>query len=460
MINPQEYIDENDRSPFARWFKKLNSQAALTVNTAIAKVQAGNQSNVKAVGKGVFEIRIDSGPGHRVYFGRIGKRRSYCSVAAPSRGSNQISRQRRHIGATTGAESGGIEMTLTRDFKETVQARAKTDAAFRKGLLNEGVQCLLDGELDAGRVILRDYINATIGFEELGSRTNKSPKSLMRMFGPNGNPQAKNLFDVICQIQEHEGVHLAVSADSEHLRASTDRKNFRQSGRRKRAVANSDEVLGLLYQRKGPILYGLIEFFRHHPDSSSPSASYKMSSPFVISETIGDEEFIYGSVVNLVQGIRRSIADGWALLEKLSVDFEHIHSTNPEKGLHSLVVSLPEELSTEDARTYAAFKGRVLGTLVQLSTQARNLFEIVPNVASSREISLFDYEGKPNGTISLRDLLIAFIHNRYLFLDGEHVPTYFQAIPGISPLTELSWDTNSIGLNSFRPLSNQSTKSK
>ena len=103
-------------------------------------------------------------------------------------------------------------MALTRDFKETVQARAKADTTFREGLLNEGVQLLLDGEVDAGKVLLRDYINATIGFEALGVRTNKSSKSLMRMFGPNGNPQANNLFDVIYQIQEHEGVHLEVKA--------------------------------------------------------------------------------------------------------------------------------------------------------------------------------------------------------------------------------------------------------
>lgn len=101
-------------------------------------------------------------------------------------------------------------MALTRDFKETVQARANVDPLFREGLLNEGVQCLLGGEIDAGKILLRDYINATIGFEELGARTHKSPKSLMRMFGPNGNPQAKNLFEVINQIQEHEGVQLEV----------------------------------------------------------------------------------------------------------------------------------------------------------------------------------------------------------------------------------------------------------
>ena len=103
-------------------------------------------------------------------------------------------------------------MSLTRDFKETVQARARRDPAFREGLLKEGVDCLLAGDVDAGKIILRDYINATIGFEELGSLTNRPSKSLMRMFGPNGNPHARNLFDVISRIQQYQGVHLEVKA--------------------------------------------------------------------------------------------------------------------------------------------------------------------------------------------------------------------------------------------------------
>ena len=103
-------------------------------------------------------------------------------------------------------------MALTRDFKETVKNRAQRDPAFREELLSEGVECLLIGDVDTGKILLRDYINATIGFEELGSLTNKSPKSLMRMFGPSGNPQARNLFDVISFIQIHEGIQLKVRA--------------------------------------------------------------------------------------------------------------------------------------------------------------------------------------------------------------------------------------------------------
>ena len=103
-------------------------------------------------------------------------------------------------------------MPLTRDFKETIQARIARDPAFREELLKEGVECLLSGDVDTGKAVLRDYINATIGFRELGGLTEKSPKSLMRMFGPNGNPQARNLFEVIGRLQEREGVHLKVQA--------------------------------------------------------------------------------------------------------------------------------------------------------------------------------------------------------------------------------------------------------
>ena len=103
-------------------------------------------------------------------------------------------------------------MPLTRDFKETVQTRAERDPEFREALLKQGVECLLAGEVDTGKIVLRDYINATVGFEELGSLTGKSPKSLMRMFGPVGNPNARNLFDVISRIQQHEGVQLEVTA--------------------------------------------------------------------------------------------------------------------------------------------------------------------------------------------------------------------------------------------------------
>ena len=102
-------------------------------------------------------------------------------------------------------------MPLTREFMETVRARIQTDRRYRKELLREGVECLLGGDLDTGKAILRDYINATIGFEELSRRTKRPAKSLMRMLGPTGNPQARNLFEVIGHLQRAEGLHFELT---------------------------------------------------------------------------------------------------------------------------------------------------------------------------------------------------------------------------------------------------------
>jgi DNA-binding phage protein len=103
-------------------------------------------------------------------------------------------------------------MPLTRDFKETVKARAARDAAFREALLTEAIELLLTGEIETGKAILRDYINATVGFERLAKETGTPTKSLMRMLGPNGNPRASNLLGIISTLQDVSGVHLEVAA--------------------------------------------------------------------------------------------------------------------------------------------------------------------------------------------------------------------------------------------------------
>ena len=103
-------------------------------------------------------------------------------------------------------------MALKRDFKESVRARAQRDPAFREALLREAIETLLAGDVETGKAVLRDYINATIGFEALGEATGTSPKSLMRMFGPVGNPQAHNLFAVLRYLQEQANLRLQVRA--------------------------------------------------------------------------------------------------------------------------------------------------------------------------------------------------------------------------------------------------------
>lgn len=102
-------------------------------------------------------------------------------------------------------------MPLTRSFKDTVKARVERDPEFRRELLREGVQTILSGDLDAGKSLLRDYINATVGFEEVGRATEIPPESLMRMFGPRGNPQSDKLVAVLAYLRRQGGTQLRVS---------------------------------------------------------------------------------------------------------------------------------------------------------------------------------------------------------------------------------------------------------
>jgi putative addiction module killer protein len=72
QLTLREYLDEAGKSPFGRWFDSLNADAAARITTALARIEMGNLSNVKGVGSGVSEYRIDFGPGYRAYFGKDG----------------------------------------------------------------------------------------------------------------------------------------------------------------------------------------------------------------------------------------------------------------------------------------------------------------------------------------------------------------------------------------------------
>ena len=102
-------------------------------------------------------------------------------------------------------------MARTKSFKDLVEQNVKSDRKFAEALLREGIDAMLSGDLDTGKTIMRDYIKATVGFEKLGQATDTPPKSLIRMFGPRGNPQARNLFSVIGYLQKRAGVQLHVS---------------------------------------------------------------------------------------------------------------------------------------------------------------------------------------------------------------------------------------------------------
>ena len=118
-------------------------------------------------------------------------------------------------------------MALTRDFKETIRARVKRDPGFCEALLREGIENFLSGDVETGKIILRDFINATVGFTKLSDVTHRSAKSLMRMLGPRGNPQARNLFEIVAYLQRAEGVHFEVRSAGPALRASRRRGSLR-----------------------------------------------------------------------------------------------------------------------------------------------------------------------------------------------------------------------------------------
>jgi DNA-binding phage protein len=103
-------------------------------------------------------------------------------------------------------------MPLTRTFRQTVLRRVQRDPAFARALLRESVQAMLADDLETGKALARDYINATVGFERLAARVQTSPKSLMRMFSAAGNPQARNLFAVLDVLQADAGITLRVVA--------------------------------------------------------------------------------------------------------------------------------------------------------------------------------------------------------------------------------------------------------
>ena len=110
---------------------------------------------------------------------------------------------------------------LGRSIGEVTQARVKRDAEFARALLQEAVQALLSDDVRTARSLIRDVIRGSIGYAALSRRTGTPEKSLVRMFGANGNPTAANLFAVLTHLQRHSGITFHVEA----VRAPTSRKS-------------------------------------------------------------------------------------------------------------------------------------------------------------------------------------------------------------------------------------------
>ncbi len=95
-------------------------------------------------------------------------------------------------------------MALTRSFRESVMEELR-EKDYRLAFLGEAIHDMLTGDLDSAKMVLREYINGTVGFIKAGKALRRSPKSLMRMLSPNGNPQARNLLELVAYLQKVEG---------------------------------------------------------------------------------------------------------------------------------------------------------------------------------------------------------------------------------------------------------------
>jgi DNA-binding phage protein len=103
-------------------------------------------------------------------------------------------------------------MALTRDSRRTVIERVQRDPEFARALLDEAATLFLNGEAQTVRLILRDLVNATVGFEGLARETGKPAKSLHRMLSENGNPGMDNLAAIFCAVRKKLGVDIEARA--------------------------------------------------------------------------------------------------------------------------------------------------------------------------------------------------------------------------------------------------------
>lgn len=103
-------------------------------------------------------------------------------------------------------------MALTTEFKESVVERARRDPKFREAMFTQALNAYLAGDTRTGKAMLRDLVNATIGFEGLAVEVRKPSKSLHRMLAERGNPSTENFFGIVQALQKKTRVRLHVSA--------------------------------------------------------------------------------------------------------------------------------------------------------------------------------------------------------------------------------------------------------
>ena len=187
----------------------------------------------------------------------------------------------------------------------------------------------------------------------------------------------------------------------------------------------SNEIMRLIYRREGPYLYGCVQYFKP-AEGQETVAVHRQSAPFVISQEIGrNEECVYGSVYDLIQQIHQLIKQIDACKDKLetALNQQGVKTSKKVNASTGSVIVTIDDGDTSN-KIYFGYTREITNILLLLSSQARNLLDIFPRFNRER-IPLLDYEGHEVGKVPVREVFNYFVHNRYLFVDGEHVSDFF-----------------------------------
>ena len=212
MIEVREYLDRSGRSPYADWFDRLASEAAAKVAVALVRVQQGNFSSVKGVGSGVYEYRIDFGPGFRIYFGKDGDQLVSSSAVEPKSASNVTSNWQCLVGTITKREKPQEALNAFNQRFQRNNPRARpTRSPFPPSPASRRPRQFSLWRCRTGKLVLRDFINATVGFAKLGRATDRSAKSLNAQLGADRQPASqKPRGNCVVSAERAEGVRFEV----------------------------------------------------------------------------------------------------------------------------------------------------------------------------------------------------------------------------------------------------------
>ncbi len=153
---------------------------------------------------------MDFGAGYRVYFGKVGDKLVLLLVEAPRSAKATILKQHTQHGSIIRTERRQ-RMITSRPFSEIVRESLQLKEV-RRVFLSEAVAAMTSGDVEHGKILLREYVNGTIGFVKLGAALGKSPKSLMRMLSATGNPGVRGFFEIVAYLQKIDKTVLTVHA--------------------------------------------------------------------------------------------------------------------------------------------------------------------------------------------------------------------------------------------------------